>query len=556
MYRILLALLIVVFNQSCFARDTKILDVDFMQSMTDGSNESKKLLTADPKYAHYLQIFQDQYEAKKPSKMAYSQEPLIPKIMHHVWIGGADIPPLYQNYLDECKKLHPDWEFKIWGDKDISDLGLEYQDLYDKSRLYPGKTDIIRFEVVNRFGGVYRDMDIKCLRSIDDLNHQYELYTSLEPASIWNRPAINTGLLAAKANHPMLKKMLERIRLNIDYKLNDFDSGVVSHYTKDIQSLGVDLFMLPFTDIFIENISLTDKSIAFPATYFMPLSYERYGGSRVTKLLDMLPQFYFQSIKPESLMWHNIRKEEIPYTNFDINSLEKKVLNKLSSSEKQKYKIFKEAFNNNSWSRVSKIPQVINFIVFDDNELQQLEKNLPVWRTLNGVFELNAWDKIKISKEFPELVMDDNSSENLRFLIGLKIVEKFGGHYANFKAIPHKSIFELGNKFNFYAGMMPLTKLTKKISLSHKLIGANAHNPILIKTLSQIDLGSNLNKLDEVLTLEVYKNIYLNGKNVVFPAVYFEPIYDCEESFVKRTVRFAEKIPKPFSQVNRYSVVE
>jgi len=520
------------------------------------------LLTRDPKRSHYLKIFQENYEAKRPSKMPYSKEPLIPKVMHQIWIGGSDLPPLYQNYLDECKKLHPNWEFKLWGDKEVEELGLMYKDLYDKSRLYPGRTDIIRHEVLDRFGGVYRDMDVKCFRSLDDLSHQYEMYTSLEHPSMSHRPIINTGLLGARAHHPMLKKMLELIKLNIDSKLNDFDNGMLKDL--GVSELGVDLFMLPFTDVFVENVSLDDKNLAFPATYFLPLDYHSsVSSSKVTQMLrkitGALPQFYFQFVKPESLMSHNIKKEEILYIDFDIGNGGEGLFKKLSALDRQKTKIFKEIFSDMpvaSWSKVSKIPQVINFIVFDDSQLQQLEKNLPMWRMLNGMFAISVWDKAKISEEFPELALGGYLSQELRFLIGLKIIEKFGGHYADFRATPHKPIFELGNKYNFYAGMMPVTNLTKNISLSHKLIGASAHHPILTKALSQIDLAGSFNNLDEALTLEVYKNIYLYGKNIVFPVVYFEPIYDYEESFIKEVIRFVAKIPKPFSQITNYTIVE
>ena len=124
--------------------------------------------------------------------------------MHHIWDG--EIPPLYQNYLNECKKLHPDWEFKFWTDQDIRQLGLNYQDLYDKMRNYAGKSDIARYEILYKFGGVYRDLDVKCLKSINDLNHIYDFYAPIEyPVLYWDRMLVlNNGLIGSKVENPII----------------------------------------------------------------------------------------------------------------------------------------------------------------------------------------------------------------------------------------------------------------------------------------------------------------------------------------------------------------
>ena len=68
--------------------------------------------------------------------------------MHQIWIGPNPIPPLYQNYLNECKKLHPNWEFKIWTDQNIKELNLDNQ-FVDKARSYVLKSDLLRYEIFN-----------------------------------------------------------------------------------------------------------------------------------------------------------------------------------------------------------------------------------------------------------------------------------------------------------------------------------------------------------------------------------------------------------------------
>jgi hypothetical protein len=536
----------IVVMLSCFslrAQNNNILDVDFIESMTGKKKKDLKLLTSDARYANYLQILQENYEAKKPSKMLYNKESLIPKIMHQIWDG--DMPPLYQSYLDECKKLHPDWEFKIWDEREIDSFNMRYRNSYDKARSYAAKADILRYEILYKFGGVYRDMDIKCLLPIDDLNYKYDFFIIAEGPYKSKYPLLNNGIIGSASGMNILKNTLESIETNIDEQLKQWDLNYKDTY---LHGFAVESTLTPLTHQIMKSISLDDKIMAFPASY------------------GMLVRNYSRA---ESFMWHNLEKSEIPdmhdkeskwYTSF-VNWLERP--KGLRADQLKIFNIFRAVYDQNSprntiWSRGGKIPADLNFIVFDADEEDALSKNLFNWKRLNPTFKITIWDRIKISKEFPEITNFDTSLKNLRFLIGLKIIEKFGGHHADFRAIPHKPIFELGNKYNFYAGMMPVTQFTSKILLSHKLLGANAHHPIITKTLSQIDPQNiqELSKLDEILTLEAYKNIYLDGKNIVWPAVYIEPIYDYEESFVNKIIRFATRLSKPFSQITRYVVVE
>jgi mannosyltransferase OCH1-like enzyme len=561
-----LLVLLCFFSTLVQAQNNNILDVDFMQSMTDGNPEGRKFLTSDPKRSNYLKILHDNYEAKKPSKMPYSPTPLIPKVMHQIWDG--DVPPLYQNYLDECRKLHPDWEFKIWGDKEIDALNMEYRNLYDKVRSYAAKADVLRYEFLYRLGGVYRDMDVKCLVPIDDLVHKYDFFIAAEGPFVFKYPVLNNGIIGAAPKSKIFKNTLEFMDNNIDKNLQNWD---LDYKNNEIHAFAVDNTMVPLTHEVLDNLSLDDKIIVLPPSYFIPIRVDNHKYSRIhrkRKIFEYYIDDCFYSFKPETVMWHNDGKVDISFARSKIlkwgsiydNGVE--VIKKLSPDQHKIFNLFEKVHNTNfqnvKLNKVSKIPLMLNFIVFDQDEVSVLNNNLSGWKRLNANFEISVWDKAKIFKEFPELANLDVNSENLRFLIGLKVIEKFGGHYADFRAIAHKPIFELGNKYNFYAGMMPVTKLTSKIFLSHKLIGANAHHPIFIKTLSQIDISSieSVNKLDEVLTLEVYKNIYLDGQNIILPAIYFEPIYHYDESFVDKVIRFVKRLPKPFLQITRYSVIE
>lgn len=542
-FRLLLLLTLSFKSNFALSSEYKVPDVDFFQSMTDGSKIATEIIQITPKN---IQEFKKHYEAKKPSQMLYHKIPLIPKVMHHIWLGSSKIPPLYQNYLNECKKLHPDWEFKFWNDKDIDDLGLEYRDIYDKARSYAGRSDIARYEILYKFGGVYRDMDVKCLRPIDDLNHKYTFFAPIEPpfeVCFYNYGMIplNNGIIGSAPGNTILKSTLDIIRKNFDKEMHSFD-----HSNKgSVHLLAIKSSLLPLTYGFLEQSSFEDKNIVLPSTYFFSLLNKTFESKKqFGKLKHLIAKFFntpempsFHFLKPESLMFHNIKdgKREIQFCSFQygnyVNDLTiKDNLEKLDHVQHKIFSLFQKIYeetiqqkHTHISNQNNKIPQDIHFIVFNSEELSILENLLPVWKMLNGDFEIKIWDKTKIIENFQDIELKNNLSETFRFYLGLRILEKFGGTYASYKAFPHQPIFELNNLYSFYVGLMPL--VGKKLSFSHKLIGSKKEHPIISNTLKIINFNDSngLDKLDEVLVLQTYKEIDLSGANLVLPAIYFEP---------------------------------
>ena len=99
---------------------------------------------------------------------------LIPKIIHQSWKTN-DIPhDIYKKeWIDSWLKKNPDWEYKLWTDEDNRNLIKEhypqYLDLYDSYQTGVSKADIARYFYMHKYGGVYVDLDFKCLKPLDEL---------------------------------------------------------------------------------------------------------------------------------------------------------------------------------------------------------------------------------------------------------------------------------------------------------------------------------------------------------------------------------------------------
>ena len=109
-----------------------LVDTDFDNSMTH--RDTIFLDNMTPQMVKEFEYYKKIYSAKQPSKIPNSDTPIIPKIMHQIWIGGTPLPPLYEHYLKECKLLHPDWEFKLWSDEGIEEFSIKDQNFYSAAR--------------------------------------------------------------------------------------------------------------------------------------------------------------------------------------------------------------------------------------------------------------------------------------------------------------------------------------------------------------------------------------------------------------------------------------
>ena len=98
---------------------------------------------------------------------------MIPKVIHRIWVGGP-MPQVYKNYEKKWLDLNPGWSVKTWGDGDFG--WLANQDLFDAAEEYAPKdgvgqfrSDVARYEILHRFGGVYVDCDVEPLKAFDPL---------------------------------------------------------------------------------------------------------------------------------------------------------------------------------------------------------------------------------------------------------------------------------------------------------------------------------------------------------------------------------------------------
>jgi mannosyltransferase OCH1-like enzyme len=96
----------------------------------------------------------------------------IPRIIHQIWIQGVDaLPDRYRQLTATWTLHHPQWTHRLWDETSLHALLAEtvWWPIYEKQPELIARADVARYALLQRFGGVYADVDVECRRPIDRL---------------------------------------------------------------------------------------------------------------------------------------------------------------------------------------------------------------------------------------------------------------------------------------------------------------------------------------------------------------------------------------------------
>lgn len=145
------------------------------------------------------------------------------KIIHQIFLD-IGLKPLderkdYLENIEITKKLNPDWKHMLWLDSDVEELvKLDYPEILDMWNNFPNKfykVDFVRYLILNKYGGIYLDLDEQCIKPFDDkfCNSKTILGKWIKLTN--NKEIINNNIIGFQ-NKEICKKL-------IDYSISQYE---------------------------------------------------------------------------------------------------------------------------------------------------------------------------------------------------------------------------------------------------------------------------------------------------------------------------------------------
>lgn len=94
---------------------------------------------------------------------------MIPKIIHYCWFGRGEMPELAQKCIASWHKYMPDWEYKLWNEDNFDVNSVPYTKEAYKVQKFAFVSDYVRLWALNKYGGLYMDVDFEVYKPFDDL---------------------------------------------------------------------------------------------------------------------------------------------------------------------------------------------------------------------------------------------------------------------------------------------------------------------------------------------------------------------------------------------------
>lgn len=136
----------------------------------------------------------------------------IPKIFHFVWVGSSPISEESLRWMRSWTNFNSDWKSVLWMENPQHYDGFEIrafptlvnQRFYNELETWvagratiASRSDIVRMEVIARFGGLYLDTDVECFKPLETLLDKVKLAYFDE----WG-PRNGNYAFCAVPNHP------------------------------------------------------------------------------------------------------------------------------------------------------------------------------------------------------------------------------------------------------------------------------------------------------------------------------------------------------------------
>lgn len=128
------------------------------------------------------------------------------KIIH--FTVPKTITSIQTDTIQRARALHPKWEIKVWQDPIQSD-GYLLEKYWSKVNSGAQLADLIRLDIIYKWGGVYVDGDMRLLKPLDVLVEEYDIFF----ASAFG-DNLEGALIGSRRAHRLIRTLIDDLLLN------------------------------------------------------------------------------------------------------------------------------------------------------------------------------------------------------------------------------------------------------------------------------------------------------------------------------------------------------
>lgn len=190
----------------------------------------------------------------------------IPKKIHYCWFGDNPKTELMLKCISSWKNIMPDWEFIEWNNENIKEINSPYLKSAFNAKKWAFASDYVRLWVLQKYGGVYLDVDVEVVKSFDEFLKN-DFFIGVE--QVTKKPSIGCGVIGSIKNHKIITDMLEIydnlhfIKPNGRYNLKPIPKRFFDYFS--------DKYKLKLKNNSDKTIMLEQDVILYPYFYFSPV---------------------------------------------------------------------------------------------------------------------------------------------------------------------------------------------------------------------------------------------------------------------------------------------
>jgi hypothetical protein len=154
-----------------------------------------------------------------PAREKVEYEQRIPRIIWQT-MKTSRVPVILKDYANTWIQNNPEYDYRFYDDDDIIEFLKkdfpDYLEAYNKIKYGASKADLWRYLIIYKYGGVYSDLDCRCINPLRDWVNPLSAYVT----QLGENKDFCQWLIISVPQNPIFLKAAQKALQNIEHNSN------------------------------------------------------------------------------------------------------------------------------------------------------------------------------------------------------------------------------------------------------------------------------------------------------------------------------------------------